>query len=169
MSGGEDKPVFCNWEPIESFMTPPTTEKRAGMYDLMAVTKALADENRVRLLAALEGGELCVCQLIELIGLAPSTVSKHLSILRGARLIEGRKNGRWMYYRLTDEEAPTAAKTALAWLLAALKDRPRILEDRRRLEQVMKTVPEELCRPQGELAKKSQKSSGNKGSKPDAQ
>jgi DNA-binding transcriptional ArsR family regulator len=149
-------------------MTTPTTEKGAGMYDLMAVTKALADENRVRLLAALEGGELCVCQLIELIGLAPSTVSKHLSIMRGARLIEGRKNGRWMYYRLTGDEAPTAAKTALAWLLAALKGRPRIVADRRRLVQVLKTVPEELCRPQGELAKKSRKSSGNKESKPHA-
>jgi DNA-binding transcriptional ArsR family regulator len=149
-------------------MTSPTTEKGAGMYDLMAVTKALADENRVRLLAALEDGELCVCQLIELIGLAPSTVSKHLSILRAARLIDGRKNGRWMYYRLAGEEAPAAAKTALAWLLAALKDRPRIREDRRRLEQVMKTVPDEFCRPQGDLAKKSPKSSGNKESKPDA-
>ncbi len=138
------------------------------MYDLMAVTKALADENRVRLLAALEGGERCVCQLIELIGLAPSTVSKHLSILRGARLIEGRKNGRWMYYRLAGNEAPAAARTALTWLLAALKDRPRIREDRRRLEQVMKTTPEEFCRPQDELAKKSPKPTGNKESKPDA-
>jgi ArsR family transcriptional regulator, arsenate/arsenite/antimonite-responsive transcriptional repressor len=127
-------------------MTTLADEREAGMYELMAVTKALADENRVRLLAALEGGELCVCQLIELIGLAPSTVSKHLSILRGARLIEGRKSGRWMYYRLTDEESPTAAKTALGWLLPALSDRPRIQEDRRRLVQVMKTVPEELCR-----------------------
>jgi hypothetical protein len=59
-----------------------------------------------------------------------------------------------MYYRLTGDEAPTAAKTALAWLLAALKDRPRIQEDRRRLAQVIKTVPEELCHPQNELAHK---------------
>lgn len=140
------EPFFSTWGGCPILMATLTSETEARMYDLMAVTKALADENRVRLLAALEGGELCVCQLIELIGLAPSTVSKHLSILRGARLIEGRKNGRWMYYRLTDERVPTAAKTALEWLLAALKDRPRILEDRRRLGQVMKTVPEELCR-----------------------
>ena len=140
------EPFFSTWGAAPILMATLTSETEARMYDLMAVTKALADENRVRLLAALEGGELCVCQLIELIGLAPSTVSKHLSILRGARLIEGRKNGRWMYYRLTDERVPTPAKTALEWLLAALKDRPRILEDRRRLGQVMKTVPEELCR-----------------------
>lgn len=115
------------------------------MFDLMAVTKALADENRVRVLAALEGGELCVCQLIELIGLAPSTVSKHLSILRSARLIQCRKDGRWMYYRLADEQAPREARTALAWLLDALDGRERILDDKQRLEQVMKTKPHEAC------------------------
>ena len=69
------------------------------MLDFMAIAKALADENRVRLLLALQKQELCVCQLIELIGLAPSTVSKHMSILRQARLVEARKEGRWVYYR----------------------------------------------------------------------
>lgn len=115
------------------------------MFDLMAMTKALADENRVRLLAALEGGEVCVCQLIELIGLAPSTVSKHLSILRSARLIQGRKDDRWMYYRLADDQAPKTAQMALAWLFEALDGRERILEDKRRLEQVMKTMPRKAC------------------------
>lgn len=119
--------------------------KDAAMFEIMTVTKALADETRVRLLAALQDGELCVCQLIELIGLAPSTVSKHLSILRSARLIEGRKNGRWMYYRLAGEQAPLAARTALAWLLETLKDSPLILKDRQRLAQMMKTQPEGVC------------------------
>jgi DNA-binding transcriptional ArsR family regulator len=119
--------------------------QEAAMFQIMAVTKALADQTRVRLLAALRDGELCVCQLIELIGLAPSTVSKHLSILRSARLIEGRKNGRWMYYRLAGAQAPQAARSALAWLLDALKDNPTILEDRQRLAQVMKTGCDEVC------------------------
>jgi ArsR family transcriptional regulator len=44
-------------------------------------------------------GELCVCQLIKMLGLAPSTVSKHMSILRQARLVQARKEGKWMYYR----------------------------------------------------------------------
>ena len=69
------------------------------MLDFMAIAKALADENRVRLLLALQKQELCVCQLIELMGLAPSTVSKHMSILKQARLVEARKQGRWVYYR----------------------------------------------------------------------
>ena len=51
------------------------------MREFMAVARALGDENRVRMLLALEGGELCVCQITELFGLAASTTSKHLSIL----------------------------------------------------------------------------------------
>lgn len=118
------------------------------MFDLMAITKALADENRVRLLAALEGQELCVCQLIELIGLAPSTVSKHLSILRSARLIQGRKKGRWMYYRLADDEAPRTARMALVWLLEALDGRKKVLDDKQRLQKVMQRMPHEACHGQ---------------------
>lgn len=118
------------------------------MYEFMAVTKALADETRVRMLAALEGGELCVCQLIELLGLAPSTVSKHLSILRGARLIDSRKDGRWMYYRLAQKDSPKMITGALSWLKKSLHTQQRIMHDRKRLEQILKTDPEQLCRKQ---------------------
>jgi DNA-binding transcriptional ArsR family regulator len=118
------------------------------MIELIAITKALADENRLRIIAALEGRELCVCQLIALLDLAPSTVSKHLSILKNAHLIQGRKDGRWMYCRLAVAQAPDAAKGAMNWLLENIKDKPRILADRQRLEQIMKTDPDVLCRRQ---------------------
>jgi len=116
------------------------------MYEVMAVTKALADETRVRMLAALEGRELCVCQLIELVELAPSTVSKHLSILRGARLIDSRKDGRWIYYRPAKNNAPKLIKDTLAWLRKSLNNQQRILDDRQRLEEILKKDPEQLCR-----------------------
>ena len=77
------------------------------MRELLAITKALADENRLRILAALDGRELCLCQIVELLGLATSTVSRHASVLQQARLIESRKQGRWTYFRL-DSEAPEA-------------------------------------------------------------
>jgi len=118
------------------------------MYEVMAVTKALADETRVRMLAALEGRELCVCQLIELVELAPSTVSKHLSILRGARLIDSRKDGRWIYYRPAKDNAPKLIKDTLAWLRKSLNNQQRILDDRQRLEEILKKDPEQLCRKQ---------------------
>jgi len=70
------------------------------MRDFLAITKALSDETRLRLLLALRDQEVCLCQLVELVSLASSTVSKHMSILRQSRLVDGRKDGRWMYYRL---------------------------------------------------------------------
>src|SRR5664280_1261035 len=84
------------------------------MRDLMAVIKALADENRVRILMALGPKELCVCQVVELLGLAPSTVSKHMAILKQARFVDGRKEGRWMFYRLAEKEASVEAKEMTA-------------------------------------------------------
>jgi ArsR family transcriptional regulator, arsenate/arsenite/antimonite-responsive transcriptional repressor len=118
------------------------------MFELMAITKALSDETRIRLLAALEKGELCVCQLIELVALAPSTVSKHLSILRAARLIEARKQGRWMHYRLASAGAPPAVQQALDWLMTAVRTLPPIRQDRQRLAQIKETDPGVLCSQQ---------------------
>ena len=83
------------------------------MREFMSVTKALADPNRVRILLALRRGELCVCQITELFGFAPSTISKHLSILHHAGLILSRKTERWVYYRLPGKSAPVAVREAL--------------------------------------------------------
>lgn len=123
------------------------------MRDLMAVTKALADEQRIRALLALRSGELCVCQLIELLGLAPSTVSKHLAILHQARLVEGRKEGRWMHYRLPDAGAPRLVRSALAWILDAAAREQRISADAKQLRAILKIEATELCCRQREAAR----------------
>lgn len=63
--------------------------------------------------------ELCVCHIVEALALAPSTVSKHLSILEHAGLIETRKKGRWVHCRLPGRPSPEV-KNALSWLRPAL-------------------------------------------------
>ena len=118
------------------------------MRDLMAILKALSDENRVRVLAALGPGELCVCQIVELLGLAPSTVSKHMAILKQARLVDSRKEGRWMFYRLTEDDAPGEAKQTTALVCRLFAGDPQVREDAKRLKQILKIDPEELCRKQ---------------------
>jgi DNA-binding transcriptional ArsR family regulator len=115
------------------------------MYDFIYIAKALSDENRVRALMLLSQGELCVCQLIEMLRLAPSTVSKHMSILRQARLVEGRKEGRWMYYRLADEDPPKEAIQAIGWVQNSLAKDKQILADNKQLKLVCKIDKEELC------------------------
>ncbi len=115
------------------------------MYDFINITKALSDENRVRALMMLCKGELCVCQLIEMLSLAPSTVSKHMSILRQARLVESRKEGRWMYYRLADEDPPKEVIQAIRWAQNSLAKDKQILADARQVKRVCKIDKDELC------------------------
>ena len=118
------------------------------MFEFLNITKALAEENRLRILLALEGEELCVCQLIELLELAPSTVSKHMSILKQARLVEGRKDGRWMYYRLADKSASSEITEAIAWVKKSLSGNNRILMDANRVKDILKIEREVLCSQQ---------------------
>ena len=114
------------------------------MKQFMAVAKALADENRTRVLMFLKHQELCVCQIIEMLGLAPSTVSKHLTILHQAGLIESRKDGRWIYYRLADTGASACAHGALRWVRQALESDPQSIADSRLLKKVQKRPREDL-------------------------
>lgn len=115
------------------------------MKDFLAVTKALSDENRVRALAALARGELCVCQIIELLGLAPSTVSKHMAVLHQAGLVEIRKEGRWTYYRIAEEPDLPCARTALAMTLECLAKDERIRGDARRIKGIRRMSRDDLC------------------------
>lgn len=109
------------------------------MFDLINITKALSDENRVRILMALRGKELCVCTLTELLGLAASTTSKHLSILKQARLIESVKDGKFVYYRLVTNASPNyrIAGPALEWLEGAVEASAQVKTDARRLAAII--------------------------------
>jgi ArsR family transcriptional regulator, arsenate/arsenite/antimonite-responsive transcriptional repressor len=118
------------------------------MRDILNITRALADENRVRALLALREGELCVCQITELLGVAPSTMSKHLSILHQAGLVESRKEGRWIYYRLPGRRAPRAVREATRWLCQSLAANAGAERDARQLRAIRKMDPAELCKRQ---------------------
>jgi DNA-binding transcriptional ArsR family regulator len=118
------------------------------MREFMNLTKALSDDKRVRTLLALRHGELCVCQITELFALAPSTVSKHLSVLYQAGLVESRKDGRWIYYKLPGKDAPLAVRAALSWVEKSLDGNPRAEDDACRLKKILETDPIELCKRQ---------------------
>lgn len=89
--------------------------------------KALAHPARLRMLAMLAEGELCVCQLTAVLGLAFSTVSAHLADLKRSGLVGERKEGRWVYYFLRAEEA--WMQEALAGLLVRLRHDPQVAAD----------------------------------------
>lgn len=108
------------------------------MFDFINICRALSDENRVRILMALRGRRLCVCQITAFLDLAPSTTSKHLSILRQARLIEGSKDGRWVYYRLaTSARTSKLVREALEWTTVSLEHDHLTIEDQARMEAIL--------------------------------
>lgn len=98
------------------------------MLSYSTVIRALGDDNRLRILMALRQRPLCVCEITTLLGLAASTTSKHLFLLRQARLIESIKNGRWVYYRLPHAPTP-CVRDALALTMRELADCPQIVQD----------------------------------------
>jgi len=114
------------------------------MRDVLSITKALGDETRVRALLSVQDGELCLCQIIAVLGLAPSTVSKHMNVLQQARLVERRKRGKWQFYRLADGRDGPAARRALEWIRSELRDDPIIRMDARRIREVRKKNLEDV-------------------------
>lgn len=104
------------------------------MDSVLAITKSISDPNRVRALMALQDGELCVCQIIELLSLVPSTVSKHMSILRQAGLVKSDKRGKWVYYTLSKKGK--GIRSILWWLHRNLHNDRIVRRDRKRIKTI---------------------------------
>jgi len=103
------------------------------MNELLRVMKALSDPGRLRILKLLAGRELCACEIINLLGLAQPTISRHMKVLSEAGLVAGRKVGPWVHYRLAGDTAPPCAREMLAKLTHWLEDDPGVVELRRNL------------------------------------
>ncbi|MFA7330250.1 MAG: metalloregulator ArsR/SmtB family transcription factor [Candidatus Delongbacteria bacterium] len=120
------------------------------MNQTLDILKALADGNRLRILAALlQTEELCACQLIDLLGISGATTSRHLAQLAAAGLIEGRKQGRWSYFRrgaLLREASPLAD-----WLRARLTESAELAADRASLTAILCCRPEEISSRQRQV------------------
>jgi len=114
----------------------------------IGILKAMGHPVRLRILAMLRDGELCVCQMTALLDLATSTVSAHLSDLKKAGLVNERKDGRWVFYRLTDEEPPV-----LAPVWESVSKDARVQADARLLRQIRKVDIGELCRVDRDLSR----------------
>lgn len=109
------------------------------------VMKAVADPTRARILKVLEGGEMCVCQIIAVIALGQSTISKHLFLLRAAGLIKDRRDKKWIHYSLDGQSENPYAGTYLRNIRKWLNDDPLILKDRERAARAKKIGPIGIC------------------------
>ncbi|MCF7919584.1 MAG: metalloregulator ArsR/SmtB family transcription factor [Candidatus Cloacimonetes bacterium] len=114
---------------------------------LLTVFKALADSNRLRIIAALtQYDELCATQIIELLQVKGASASRQLGILMSAGLVESRRDGRWVYYSF---QAPQSDyKSFIEWMKAEFEKSALVQQDIKLLEGITKYAPEELCRRQ---------------------
>ena len=111
---------------------------------IATLARALCDPTRIRTLLALTGGELCLCQIVDLFRLAPSTLSRHLGVLVDAGLVRRRTQGRWHYFRLPGPGAPPEVRRALDWIGTALRDDPVVANDASALRRVLDKAPKEM-------------------------
>jgi DNA-binding transcriptional ArsR family regulator len=122
------------------------TKRRSGHDDrlraLAETAKGLAHPARLRLLAMLAGGELCVCQMTSVLELAPSTVSQHLSVLSHGGLVADRKEGKLVFYRLRED---ALAATLVPPLLELLAGDATARADRAVVDRLRRVSVADLC------------------------
>ena len=115
------------------------------MRETALLFKALSDETRLRIMTLLTHGELCVCDLMEVMVLPQSTVSRHLATLRQAGLVEDRRQGVWIFYRLV-ENPKHIYKELLDILSGGLGHLDQVQSDRKKLKELMQRNQPDNCR-----------------------
>jgi len=130
-----------------------------------SVMKAVADPTRVRILKILEGGGLCVCQVIAVIALGQSTISKHLFLLKSAGLVRDRRDRKWIHYSLDRKDASPYAARALRNLKGWLNDDPVVMKDRERTALARAIGPVAICERGMTLSSRRSVAAAGKGSR----
>lgn len=113
----------------------PVTGRKAKTLDKELFFSALADRTRLRLINLMGNDEVCVCFFVEILEVGQPKVSRHLAYLRRAGLVEARREGTWMHYRVV-EPADADAARVLADVRAWLANDPDMQKDRKKLVKV---------------------------------
>jgi ArsR family transcriptional regulator len=113
---------------------------RSAKFDLVTLFAALADPTRLRLLNLMNGREVCVCYFVEILKQGQPKISRHLAYLRRAGIVEARRDGKWMHYRI---QRPDDTKAA-AILDATFKS----FETDRNMQADLARLGQACCEPQ---------------------
>ena len=116
-----------------------------SLRDYEMVMKSVADPTRVRILKLLEAGEMCVCQIVAILELSQSTVSKHLFLLKMAGLVRERQEKKWVHYALDGSRGVPYARKMLNALKGWLNDDPVIERDHKREALARELGPVNIC------------------------
>ncbi len=113
------------------------------MDELLKILKALSDKNRLRIVKMLQQRNLCVCEITDILELATSTVSSHLSILKDADIIGNAKDGKWVDYYLNTRTNNVFLNGLLPLLTFWMNQDPQVQAD---LEKLKTTNRLDLCK-----------------------
>jgi len=106
------------------------------MRGFLKVTKALSDKARVRIFKMLQQKKMCVCEVQAVLGMAQSTVSKHLTILEDAGLVRRTKDGLWVNYEINRHSHNPHVKPLIKHLSSILDDDPDVKDDMHKVRRV---------------------------------
>ncbi len=123
-------------------MPPRNSAAALHVRPISRLFKALGDETRLRIVALLSHGELCVCHLEAALNLTQPTASRHLALLRSADVVDTRRDGSWVYYRLAEQDDPERRRQLRA-LVAGFATRTVL---RRDVERLLKIKGPGACR-----------------------
>jgi ArsR family transcriptional regulator, arsenate/arsenite/antimonite-responsive transcriptional repressor len=129
--------------PLESEMADPEQDPGINLHDNTQMFKALGDETRIRMLGLLIQGELCVCDIMEVLNLPQSTASRHLAYLKNARWVAGTRRGKWMYYQLDERLLDGSIHRRIVLYLSGLKE---VQADHRKLLCLLQKKDDRSCK-----------------------
>ena len=112
------------------------------MRELLKVFKALADKNRLRILKMLQHKKMCVCELSAALGITRPSVSRHLSLMKDAGLVQDERNGQWIDYSLSSDTINEYASTIQSHLNEWINNDSVIKND---VDKIKRLNREELC------------------------
>ena len=115
------------------------------MRDTLQVFKALSDETRLRILHLLQKQELCVCELVDILKMEQSRISHQLQILKNARLVNDRREGKWIVYSLNTRDDGSCNREVFHLLKTVLDNDEIVQEDEHRLKLCLKSGVRERC------------------------
>ena len=109
------------------------------------IFKALSDETRLRVVKLLQERELCVCELIQVLNMSQPRISRHLSVLKNAGIVDDRREGKWVYYSLCNETRNNKVKTILEAMSLLADDNSVVKKDKKNLKRAVRLSKIERC------------------------
>jgi ArsR family transcriptional regulator, arsenate/arsenite/antimonite-responsive transcriptional repressor len=112
--------------------------ERRSMKKIANIFKALSDDTRLRVIKLLQERELCVCELMQVLEMSQPRISRHMSVLKNAGLVEDRREGKWVHYSLRKETQGKEIKILLDAMVVMANDDAVIKADKKNLKKAIR-------------------------------